>query len=104
MPFANSGGNAILLIVCLEINSTGLQIMSPHIFIRLILRLSLRWALFELRFAITFSILSAAKLISVTFLGFIGSLLQLFNKEHWLEEKELKSKAFFSKSVIKRFS
>ena len=95
MPFVNLGENAILLIVCLEINSRGLQIVLPHIFIRLILRLSLRWALFELRFAITFSILSATKLILVTFLGFAGSLLQLFNKEHSLEEKELKSKVFF---------
>ena len=42
----------------------------------------------------TFSILSAAKLIvrnlvSVTYLEFVGSLLQLFDKEHWLEKFQL---------------
>ena len=95
MPFLNSDENAILLRACLKCNLRGLQIVSPHIFIRLILRLSLTWALFELRFAITFSILSAAMLKSITFLGFVGSFLQPFNKEHWLEEKETKSKVFF---------
>ena len=95
MPFLNSDENAILLRARLKINSRGSQIVSPHIFFGLALRLSLTWALFELRFAVTFSILSTAKLISVTFLGFVGSLLQLLNKERYLEEKEWKSKAFF---------
>ena len=49
--------------------------------------------------------LSALKLIlrnllSVTYLRFEGSLLQLFNKEHWLEKNELKSSAFFLKSMF----
>ena len=71
--------------------------------------LSRPWALFELRLTMIFSMLSAVKLIvrnllSLTYLGFVGSLLQLFNKEHWLEKKELKSSAFSLKSVIKRFS
>ena len=53
--------------------------------------LSWQWALFELRLTIIFSILSAVKLIvsnflSVTYLEFIGTLLQLFNKEHWSEK------------------
>ena len=68
----------------------------------------LPWALFELRLTISFSILSAVKLIvcnllSVTYLGFVGSLLQFFIKEHWLDKKELKSSAFSLKSVNKRF-
>ena len=67
-----------------------------------------RWALFELRLTIIFSILSVVKLIlrhllSITYLGFVGRLLQLFNKVHWLEKKELKSLASSLKSVIKRF-
>ena len=58
--------------------------------------LSWAWALFELRLTIIFSILSAVKLIvrkllSVTYLGF---MVNLFNKEHWLEKKELKISAF----------
>ena len=66
-------------------------------------------ALFELTFTIFFSILSAPKLIvhnllSVTYLGFMGSSLQLFNKEHCLEKKELKGSALSLKSVLKRFS
>ena len=65
--------------------------------------------LLGLRLKIIFSILSAVKLIvhnllSVTYLRFVGSLLQFFNEEHWLEKKELKSSAFSLKSVIKWFS
>ena len=61
--------------------------------------LSWQWALFELRLTIIFSILSAVKLnvcnfFSVTYLGFMGTLLQLLNKEHWSEKKELKSSTF----------
>ena len=42
---------------------------------------------FELSLTIIFSILYAAKLIllnllSVTYIGFVGKLLHLFNKEH----------------------
>ena len=45
------------------------------------------WALFGLRLTIIFSILSVVKLIvrnlsSVTYLRFVGSLLQFFNKDH----------------------
>ena len=66
--------------------------------------LSWPWALFGLRLTIIFSILLVVKLIvrnllSVTYLRFVGSLLQFFNKEHWLENKELKSSAFSLKSV-----
>ena len=43
-------------------------------------------------------------LLSVTYQIFVESLLQFFNKEHWLEKKELKSLAFSLKSVIKRFT
>ena len=67
------------------------------------------WALFGLRLTIIFSILSVVKLIvrnlsSVTYLRFVGSLLQFFNKDHRLEKKELKSSVFSLKSVIKQFS
>ena len=67
------------------------------------------WALFWLRLTLFFSILSAVKLIvskllSVTYLSFVGSLLKFFNKEHWLEKKKLRSSAFSLKSVIKEFS
>ena len=56
-------------------------------------------ALSELRATAIFFILSAVKLIacnllSVTYLGFVGHLLQLFTKEIWLQKKELKSSAF----------
>ena len=78
-------------------------------FWHMLLMLSWSWALFELRFNIIFSILSAEKLIvcnllSVPYLGFLGSLLQLFNEEHWLQKKEWKSSAFSLKFVIKQFS
>ena len=68
--------------------------------------LSWAWVLFELRLTIIFSILSAVKLIvrnilSVTYLGFMGSL---FNKEHWLEKKELKISALSLEPAIKKFS
>ena len=61
--------------------------------------LSRPWALFELIITILCSILSAVKLIvrnflSVTYLVFVGSLLQLLNKERRLEKKELKSSPF----------
>ena len=64
-----------------------------------------RACLFGLRLTIIFSILSVVKLIvrnllSVTYLRFVGSLLQFFNKEHSLEKKEMKSSAFSLKSVI----
>ena len=80
-----------------------------HILSVRILMLSWPWALFGLRLPIIFSLLSVVKLIvrnllSVTYLRLLGSLLQVFNKEHWLEKKELKSSAFSKKSVIKRFS
>ena len=50
--------------------------------------LSWPWALFGLRLTIIFSILLVVKLIvrnllSVTYLIFVGSLLQFFNKEHF---------------------
>ena len=49
--------------------------------------MSLPRTLFELRLTIIFSTLSALMLIvryllSVTYLRFVGSLLQFFNKEH----------------------
>ena len=61
--------------------------------------LSWSWTLFELRLLRFFSILSVVKLIvrnplSITYQKFVGSLLQLFNKEHWLEKKELKIQVF----------
>ena len=43
-------------------------------------------------------------LISVTYPVFVESLLQLFNKEHWLEKKELKSSVFSLKSIVKQYS
>ena len=94
---------------CLKVNYRGLQIVLPHILSIRILTLSWPWALFGLRLRIIFSILSVMKLIvrnllTVTYLRFVGSLLQSFNKEHSLEKKELKSYAFSLKSVIKRFS
>ena len=80
--------------------------VSSHILSICILILSWPWALFELGLKLIFSILSALKLIvrnlsSVTYLEFVGRLLQFFNKEHWLQKKELKSSAFSLKSVIK---
>ena len=61
--------------------------VSPHNLRIRILMLPWPWALFRLRLAIIFSILSSVKLIvrnllSVTYLRFVGSLLQFFNKEH----------------------
>ena len=45
-------------------------------------------------------------MLSVTNLGFVESLslVQLFNKQHWLEKKELNSLAFSLKFVIKCFA
>ena len=82
--------------------------VSSYILSIRILALSWPWALFGLRRTIILSILSVVKLIvrnllSVTYLIYVGSLLQFFNKEHWLEKKELKSSAFSLKSIIKRF-
>ena len=109
MPFFHSDGNTPVVRACLKINSRGLQMVLPHILSIRILMLSWPWALFGLRLTIIFSILLVVKLIvrnllSVTYLRFVGSLLQFFNKEHWLEKKELKSSAFSLKSVIKQFS
>ena len=92
-----------------QINSRGLQMLSSHILSIRILTLPWPWFLFGLTLAIIFSKLSAMKLIvrnilSVTYLRLEGSLLQFFNKERWLEKKELKSSAFSLKPVIKRFS
>ena len=41
-------------------------------------------------------------LLSVTYLGYMGSSLELFNIEHWLEKKKLESSAFSLKSIIKQ--
>ena len=73
--------------------------VSPHILSIRIMMLSWPWALFGLRLTIIFFLLSAVKwivrnLLSVTYLRFVGSL-HFFNKEHWLEKKELKSSAFY---------
>ena len=73
--------------------------VSPHILSILILMLSWPLALFELRLiikTITFFISSVVTLVvrnllSVTYMGFVGSLPYYFNNVHWLEKKELKS-------------
>ena len=107
-PFFNSDGNTLVVKVCLKINNRGLQMVSLHIWSIRILMFSWPWTLFGLILTIIFSILPAVMLIvrnhlTVTYLRFVGSLLQCFNKEHWWEKKELKSSAFSSKSVIKQF-
>ena len=48
--------------------------------------------------------LNVRNILSVTYLRFLGSLLQFVKKEHWLKKKELKSSAFYSKTVVKRSS
>ena len=48
--------------------------------------------------------LIVSNLLSVTYLGFAGSLLQIFHKEHCFEKRKLKNSAFPLKPVIIRFS
>ena len=50
--------------------------------------------------------LNVRNILPVTYLRFLGSLLQFVKKERIkrLKKKELKSSAFYSKSVIKRSS
>ena len=107
--FFHSNGNTQAVRACLKINSVGLQMVWPHILSIRILMLSWPWALFRLRLTINISVLLVVKLVvrnlsSVKYQRFVGSLLQFFNKEYWLEKKELKSSVFSLKSVIKQFS
>ena len=69
--------------------------------------LSSQWALFEIKLTIFFSISSVVKLVarnmlSVTFMGLLRSLLQLYHKERCFEKQELKKSAFPKISVISR--
>ena len=61
--------------------------------------LSSQWALFEIKLKINFSISSVVKLVarnmlSVTYMRFLRSLLQLCHKIRCFEKKELKNSAF----------
>lgn len=61
--------------------------------------LSSQWALFEIKLKINFSISSVVKLVarnmlSVTYMRFLRSLLQLCHKKRCFEKKELKNSAF----------
>ena len=105
-----SDGNTLVDRAYLKVNSTGLQMVSPHIFSIRILMSSWPWALFELKLTMIFSILSPVKLIVRNLLSVhICDLREVYyiSLLHFrtLPRKERIEKfSFFFKICYKRFS
>ena len=88
--------------------STGLQIEVVQNFSILILIWSCPWALLGSKFWIIFAMSFLEKVIDdkrlcVKYSSLLGGSLLLLIREHWSAKKELKSSAFFLKSITNSF-
>ena len=107
-PFFQSFGNVLVSKHRLKIIFRGLQIELLQSFSILMLIWSWPWALLGSKFWINFSISSSEKVtddkrLCVKYSSLLGSSLLLFIREHWSAKKELKSSAFFLKSITNSF-
>ena len=108
LPFFQSFGYVPLSRNQLKIISTGLQIEVVQNFSILILIWSCPSALLGSKFWIIFAMSSLEKVIDdkrlcVKYSSLLGGLLLSLIREHWSAKKELKSSAFFLKSITNSF-